>query len=82
MQTASNDRFYILPSSLYNPFNEGRREAGPDAVPCVKQWKDGHRKECARFQEKRKEAGVGAVGGGGGNGSKTKKGEEKKGSRR
>jgi hypothetical protein len=27
----------------------------------VKQWKDGHRKECARFQEKRKEAGVGAV---------------------
>ena len=30
-------------------------------MPCVKQWKDGHRKECARFQEKRKEAGVGAV---------------------
>ena len=41
----------------------------PDQTPChVKHWKDGHRKECARFQEeeeKRKEAGAAAVGGGG-----------------
>ena len=60
----------------------------PDQTPChVKHWKDGHRKECARFQEeeeKRKEAGAAGGGGGGGGGgnNKKKKGKGKKGRRR
>jgi hypothetical protein len=62
----------------------------PDQTPChVKHWKDGHKKECARFQEEEEEkkkeaeaAGGGGAGGGGGGGSKKKKGKGKKGRRR
>ena len=58
----------------------------PDQTPChVKHWKDGHKKECARFQEeeeKRKEAGAAGGGGGGAGNNKKKKGKGKKGRRR